>query len=212
MNTYTLIKKQDGNFILCNDEPIDMKRPLQVTGEEKISWEHPQVPYHIKEDDYPYEILASLHKTEGVPTLTFDEVLAREIGYVDMLKKCNEIYDMHPINIEVYGDSESKNTYQAGVWDGYLQAIEDNKERRYTEAELRIAIDMARGFTFDQHWNKYENHKTDEIISSLHKTSWKVEIEMGEYRLNDDGEAIGFPDMTKPKVTNNTIHILKIIL
>ena len=34
---------------------------------------------------------------------------------------------------------------------------------------------------------------------------------MGEYRLNSDGEPIGFPDMTKPRFTNGKIKVLKLI-
>ena len=81
------------------------------------------------------------------------------------------------------------------------------KERRYTDADMRQAIDKAYG-------NGVIGLAlySSEIISSLHKTQWQVQIEMGEYRLNDDGEPIGFPDMSKPKITNNnSITITKII-
>ena len=40
---------------------------------------------------------------------------------------------------------------------------------------------------------------------------WTIEVEMGEYRLNSDGEPIGFPDMSKPKFTNGKLKVTRIL-
>jgi len=50
------------------------------------------------------------------------------------------------------------------------------------------------------------------FIQSLSQPkSWEVEVEMGGYKLNDDGEPIGFPDMSKPKLTGGKVKVLRII-
>jgi len=165
--------------------------------------------------DCPY------HKN-GCPKLsemTFTDEVAEVVGYVDIIKKCDEIYDMHPNNLDVYEDAESKNTYKAGVWDGYTQALLDNKDMVYTEADMRKAFRMGSKFAHgyevsERTYNKFTgnqkpNEEVDEntFIKSLTPTSWQVEIEMEEHALT-------MPNIHVkeycPKVTNNTIKVISI--
>lgn len=158
--TYTLIKNPDGNFFL-HGERCD-----------SVLTKH----WVFLEDGNSYTLIGATFGQEyGYPTLTFDEVVAREIGYVDMLKKCNEIYDMHPNNIEVYGNSESKNTYQAGVWDGYLQAIEDNKDKVYTKDDFLLFALSLFGHIQRNPKSVTENIK-EFVINYTLPTKWQVQI------------------------------------
>jgi len=77
---------------------------------------------------------------------------------------------------------------------GYNQALEDNKEKKYTEADLRKAINMARDIKDDSAHDVFtaedvsgctevctygwrNRYKDEEIIQSLQpKTEWEVQI------------------------------------
>lgn len=67
---------------------------------------------------------------------------------------------------------------RAGYVRGYNEALEDNKERKYTEQDLRKAIsETRRGMLF---LDKYVN----EFIQSLQpKTEWEVEMVDGKLKL-----------------------------
>ena len=93
------------------------------------------------------------------------------IGEVDVKKKMISPY---PINTQ--NDVDWCNGYQRG----YNQALEDNKEKKYTEEDLRKAILMARV----RIENVSPKYSIDEIFLSLQpKTEWDVEIVDGKLKL-----------------------------
>ncbi len=191
MNTYTLIKTADNHYILTSDEDIN----------ESID----SIWYGVGEDN-------SVIRRKAYTNITFTDEVALEIGYVDMLKKCNEIYDMHPNNIELYGDSESKNTYQAGVVDGYLQAKEDNKDKVYTLRDLRNAYEEGLSEGYEREELSYETPMLIDMYADKvrkDKTQWQVEIEMENYSKPEDGHSAVHKD-TRPKITNNSINVIAI--
>ena len=67
---------------------------------------------------------------------------------------------------------------------GYNQALEDNKEKKYTEDDLRKAIDIAQKESWDEGGYLGKEHEPDEIIQTLQpKTEWDVEFVDGRLTL-----------------------------
>jgi len=104
---------------------------------------------------------------EGIKRLSLQEV-KELIGEVDVEKKVKDYYEK---------DTTLNNP--SSFKSGYTQALEDNKDRKYTEEDLRNAISETRkGMLYNK---KYE----DEYIQSLQpKTQWEVEFdETGKLKL-----------------------------
>jgi hypothetical protein len=92
------------------------------------------------------------------------------IGEVDVEEKMISPY---PLNTQNDVD------WQNGYIKGYTQALEDNKEKKYTEEDLRKALSQA--FMASQ-----EDYQitSDEIIKFLQpKTEWEVEFVNGKIKL-----------------------------
>ena len=109
-----------------------------------------------------------------IPTSQAKELL----GVVDVEKKANKQWG---------------NVHRTGVLgyiEGYKQALEDNKERKYTEEDMRKAIEIAQTTSYvstqlfsDQSSVKH-NFRAEEIIQSLQpKTEWEVEFVDGKLKL-----------------------------
>jgi len=96
------------------------------------------------------------------------------IGEVDVEKKAEDagFYDSTE-------DNKGNRTTKAFL-SGYNQAFEDNKEKKYTDEDIRKAILMARV----RIENVSPKYSIDEIFKSLQpKTSWEVEIVDGKLKL-----------------------------
>lgn len=104
-------------------------------------------------------------------------------GVVDVEKKAEIKYPKS----EFWVGSNPSRLYDENAKDrrcfleGYKQAIEDNKHKKYTEEDMRKAIEMARenhDYLHGYSWNK------EQIIQSLQpKTEWSVEFVNGELKL-----------------------------
>lgn len=188
--TYTLIKT-DSNFILANDE--DLKDgELFLYGKSEIMTAQNGINVH--DNSTHFKIIASLNKIEGLPTLTFDEVVAQEIGYVDIDMKA--IFCAYSTS---HVDSFRK---------GYLQAIEDNKDKVYSITMLRLFFGAGCGYTPDKGTME---EAFDSFMNKVQlPTQWQVEIEMEHFSKPEDGHSAVHKD-TRPKITNNSIRITKII-
>lgn len=102
-------------------------------------------------------------------------------GEIIFLSEVKELLGV--MDVEKKAQIEWGNVHRTGVLgyiDGYNQALEDNKEKKYTEEDLRKAIsETRRGMLF---LDKYVN----EFIQSLQpKTEWEVEILDGKLRLKE---------------------------
>lgn len=116
------------------------------------------------------------------------------IGEVDVEKKAEYDWMLHTEGSIVVTD---KNDWKSGFHHGYNQALEDNKEKKYTEEDLRKAIQLAwEADSIDGtvdlnivlHYGDNNDLRTkwseDEIIKSLQpKTEWEVEIVDGKLKL-----------------------------
>lgn len=129
---------------------------------------HSTQPLEYDEDNtYTYD------KVKYIPLSYIKEL----IGEVDVEKKAREEggYDVFRDRI-IYSH-------------GYNQALEDNKEKKYTEEDIVKAIEMAREgirVTRISEWEteKEFDYNDYQIIQSLQpKTEWEVEIVDGKLKL-----------------------------
>lgn len=111
-----------------------------------------------------------------IQSLSLSEV-KELLGVVDVEKKALEI---NPVELDEDWD---KNKQYRDEWiSGYNQALEDNKERKYTEEDMRKAyyqghksgLGSENGLTFEH-----------TIQSLLPKTEWEVEFVEGKLKLKE---------------------------
>ena len=133
------------------------------------------------------------HCFDKIQYLSLQEV-KELIGEVDVEKKAEYDWMLHTEGSIVVTD---KNDWKSGFHHGYNQALEDNKEKKYTEEDLRKAIQLAwEADSIDGtvdlnivlHYGDNNDLRTkwseDEIIKSLQsKTSWDVQIVDGKLKL-----------------------------
>lgn len=109
------------------------------------------------------------------------------IGIVDVEKKGEKKYPKS----EFWVGSNPSRLYDENAKErrcyieGYNQALEDNKEKKYTEEDMRKAIDMSKenhDYLYGYYWNK------EQIIQSLQPTEWEVEMVDGKLKLKQPGE------------------------
>lgn len=91
------------------------------------------------------------------------------------------------------------NAYGMGNYHGSkITSIKQPLEEGFNEEEYKeICVE-----------NTLELHK---FTSNLKNKSWKVELEMGFMKTDEDGQEYGFPDMSQPKLTNDKFKITKIL-
>lgn len=141
----------------------------------------------LKEEHYVVE------NNDGVITystdINFNEVyyiplseVKELLGEVDVEKRAKENY-VEPLNKQ--GEKRAQlvgnnglfgfNKFKKAFKKGYNQALEDNKEKKYTEEDLADAINMARN---------EPDMSGNAIIQSLQpKTEWEVEFINGKLTL-----------------------------
>lgn len=192
---YNLIKAEN-NFIL-----VEVKENYKITPD---IWYVKKYPREVRKSTSgglgTWElIIASLNPIDKLPTLAFTDEVAKEIGYVDIEKMAWDfMMNTHP--------SDKRDNEYALFKNIYTQALNDNKDRVYTKEQMFGILDVCKNLqtvipnVMEVHGRRY--------IESLHPTSWIVEIEMREF---DDLDMITNVRLFKPKVTNNTITITKII-
>lgn len=92
-----------------------------------------------------------------------------------------QVAGRHP---DMFGHNEVHHMVR-GYLEGYNQALEDNKEKKYTEEDLKKAIKLAQVVERDhEDSDGYLLYSKDEIIQSLKpQTEWKVEFVGGKLKL-----------------------------
>ena len=102
------------------------------------------------------------------------------LGAVDVKKKTEEFYEFWYDKFGSEIDTIEKNAVSHGFWRGYNQSLEDNKEKKYTEEDLREVVRLAledaeASVIWSKEW--YPKKLADRIIQSLQpKTEWEVEF------------------------------------
>lgn len=97
------------------------------------------------------------------------------LGIVDIDKKAvnfSKRYSNH---------DDSQEAVYDGYNEGYKQCLIDNKEKKYTEEDIRKAM----GFGFDMcHQKRLDEYGFESFIKSLHpKTEWEIEFVDGKLKL-----------------------------
>ena len=168
-----LIKLKHDHFVIVDDSEIKEGDFVYDSKDKVIRF----VKRYLK-DDWIKKITHStqpLYKNDfwAIQELKLSEV-KELIGEVDVEKKADDIIPnlLH------------KKYVKTGFIAGYNQALEDNKKRKYTEEDLRMAYKEG---AKSQRFNAYldGSEKTiDETIQSLQlKTEWEVEIVDGKLKL-----------------------------
>ena len=140
-------------------------------------------------------------------------------GVIDVEKLAEEEYKSHASNEDLYGNSEDLQlAYKAGVVDGFNKAMELNKDKVFTEEDIKKAIVWAHDKSTEGVY--LSRLPVDEFIQYLQQpTEIEVEIEMetkkqlvNGYR-NQPDNVIGFvaeyENILVPKLDSEGCLILK---
>lgn len=194
--------KIDGYWMVLSDEEIQYKDNGKLVVDEynKI--------HHLNENSFwrGRLIIASnkpehhegwLSPEKAPYNITFSEEVAKELGEVDV-EKLAETNTYSKFDRVITGEIEDVKrkmfgricNYE-GFIDGYNQCKEDNKEKKYTEENLKFHINefmefCGKNYHYDAHFGWYEignpghrpNNSTlvDEYVQSL-KQEYEVEIQ-----------------------------------
>lgn len=195
---YKLIKIDNYPIIINDKEPEDRKICVSY---HKI-YKSPILDFYYQGDPYVYpvsSIIASNHpKTnKWFPFIKLSDKIAKKLGIENLLQK--HIQDLSYQGISIEGINGFKN--------GYNQAIFDNKDKQFTLEQLKGA------YKFGVQAAKETHLPFDDYIQSLTKQEYEVELEM-EMKYEDHLEGFEFvlrPSYKEPKITNNSVKVIKIV-
>ena len=175
---------KEGDWMIRNGE-----QPTLVTP--NFWWDF-GVPYKkITHSTQPLELLTL--SENGLSGMGFSKVrplnifnVKELIGEVDVNKKAEQEYREYPNNPKEhpdwqYGRDTNCHRKRKAFIKGYNQALEDNKDKKYTEEDLRIALvyGYERGREGD-----FTSEQEEEFYKYLQPpTSWEVEIVDGKLKL-----------------------------
>jgi hypothetical protein len=102
--------------------------------------------------------------------------------------------------------------YASTIYDGRTELIKFNGSKVDFIKGFQKALELLgdKKFSEDDLMEAYSRGQTNSPIQSLQQTEWDVEIKMGGYKFNDDGEKIGFPSYELPKLDADGCLILKL--
>jgi len=146
--------------------------------------------------------------------------MEEEFGIVDIERLAKDEYQYQ--NGPDHSWDAMQNQLRRGFINGFNKCLKLNKDKLYTVEQMKDAFESGENYgkTWSEFYNtdsisRVEAERTEDFngfIQSLQpKTEFEIELQKGQMKLNDDGEEYGFPDMTSPKITNNTVKITKIL-
>jgi hypothetical protein len=246
MNNYKLIKLKEG-YLIVSDEMIkeneyvyhsEVSQEFTIVNLLKEGDERYSKGQHIAEGVYKHKpttntwykkerkIIASTFIPE-LPNIDFNN-LEEEFGIVDVEKLALENAKL-PVNNHKQQDLNTEiwisGARQLGFKEGFNKCLELNKNKLYTEKDLKKAIKLAQNYTCDVQYDENDErheilkhtHSESMIIQSLQpKTEWDIKIEMetkcycGHTSHCECEEIEGKPFIQRPMLNNNQIKILKI--
>ena len=142
-----------------------------VTGGYKIKITHSTQPLNTKFNDWFDAQIITLQEVKEL------------IGEVDVEKKAEKMFPGTYIVIEGLDIAPA---HREGFVTGYTQAIEDNKEKKYTEAQLIWAIQEAYGHGQNDEFDGLNKVEKSIIVITNYlqpKTEWEVEFINGKLTL-----------------------------
>jgi hypothetical protein len=203
----TLYKLPEGFIVTSNQKDTVGYLPIVLTkfNELEQTADGDDVYHHIKNGS---KIVIAQQDQIDFSALKEEE--QKKIGWFDVEELAlNETSDID--------NSQFDRGVIYGFHKGFKKSVELLSDRRFTGEDLANYLNFVED-NYYYHSDTWYDRDTDEPVKratmffkfkSQHK-SWEIEVEMGKYRLNSDGEPIGFPDMSRPKLTNGKIKILKI--
>lgn len=168
-----LIKLTNENYIICNNDIIK-------EGDYYVHNQKPNGLRILNTFPLPMDAKKVTHSTQpnkGMENVTF--ISLREIeellGEIDVEQKAEDSY---------YTRHQTYNSeYILAYKEGYNQALEDNKEKNYTEEDVRVAIRLATTSKYD---HRLEFYSEQDILQFLQlPTSWEVEFIDGKLKLKN---------------------------
>lgn len=163
-----LIKLSEEHYVLTDDSEIK-EGDWVVSGTKTI------VQCMYPENVHHEDIKKITHSTQPLEWFGGEIIFLSEVkelvGAVDVEKRAEEKIPNLPY----------KNYVKIGFIGGYNQALEDNKDRKYTKEDVRVAIRLATTSKYD---HRLEFYSEEEIIQSLQpQTEWEVEFIDGKLKL-----------------------------
>ena len=195
MTTLTLHKLPEG-FIITSDEKIN-KGDIAFETLNKVLFTV------LEENDYSNSSFKKvIAQQDQIDFSALTEEEQKEIGWFNIYK----LFQEDSFEVGVDGHS-ALTTYTAG----FQKAQELLSDRRFTLEEVGELFQQIVRIIPEQELRKWTKESFVKHFAALQNRSWAIEVEMGEYSLNSDGEPIGFPDMSKPKFTNGKLKVSKIL-
>lgn len=112
-------------------------------------------------------LIASNNPEHNLPSITFSEEVAKELGEVD-IEKLAILHIFNKLPKDNY-----HNDLIAKYVEGYNQCKEDNKEKKYTEEDLMEAFYQGRGKSGgSSHMRTFKYHSFEDYIQSLLKKEY----------------------------------------
>lgn len=190
-------KLSEEHYIICDDSDIKIG---DIVAERLLIGDYGFFTIHTQNDidkttqkvithsTQPLEDINFVDEAEGkiipkIKPLPLSEV-KELLGVVDVEKKALEI---SPVELDE-DDFDVNETHRVTWIDGYTQALEDNKEKKYTEEDMRKAMVLysawITGGAPSLRVAETAEQRIEQIIQSLQpKTEWEVEIVDGKLKL-----------------------------
>lgn len=194
MNNYKLIRIIEGYIIVSYNEKITSENVwvFDTDYEPSIIYKTDKLFFEIGKE--AFKIIASTFIPE-LPNIDFNN-LEEEFSIINIEKL------LAKINSDMW-DTEQKFPLEAGFKIGFNKCLELNKDKLYTLDEVINAYKKGCNVRYER---EGEAVLEKEFIQSLQpKTEFEIEIELD----NDYEESMG--DISIPKITNNSIKIIKIL-
>lgn len=118
-------------------------------------------------------LIASNNPEHNLPSITFSEEVAKELGEVDVEQKAYSWLYEEETEEMVRFKRYPLVPMEYGYINGYNQCKEDNKEKKYTEEDLMEAFYQGRGKSGgSSHMRTFKYHSFKDYIQSLLKKEY----------------------------------------
>ena len=162
-----LIKLTDDHYVVVTDEPIEWRDYFLNTIQKEV-YCHDIENYDVNKH--------YLKKITHSTNIDWNDV------YYIPLQEVKELIGEVDVEKKAFNYTSSSQAHRRGFIDGYNQAIEDKKEKKYTEEQMRECWRASE--RFDRPYNEGYAPNLEEFIQSLQpKTEWEVEIVDGKLKL-----------------------------
>lgn len=220
---YKLIKV-DGYWIVVSDE--DMYRGCNVL-HNKVKvipcMDNPSAELWNENKDQFQLVVFSQNPAHNLLTIAFSDKAAKELGIVDVEKLANKNADTYDWDFES-SCGNGYNDHVEGYKNGYNQCLSDNVDKRFTLEDMRNAFNAARETSGMNQRNAFgKKYRTaDDYIQSIIKEEYFCELEMEIKCCGLLKDMIKNSDLTEgckycscigntqPKITNNSVKILRV--